>query len=111
MKFRRHNVEDLGDLVCGNLGSDTPTAGEEPRYFRYRSSSYLTRFFDELGTDWVHDGSTRRHWVADVLNEMLAEPHDGPTHPPEGFCRLIDHLMSPSTPRTKARIDRTPCGS
>jgi hypothetical protein len=26
---------------------------------------------------------------------MLAEPHDGPAHPPEVFCRLIDHLMSP----------------
>jgi hypothetical protein len=34
--------------------------------------------------------------VADVLDEMLAEPHDGPTHPPENFCRLIVHLMSPA---------------
>lgn len=27
---------------------------------------------------------------------MLGEPHDGSTHPPEIFCRLIDHLMSPA---------------
>jgi hypothetical protein len=27
---------------------------------------------------------------------MLDEPHDGPTHPPEIFCRVIDYLMSPS---------------
>lgn len=27
---------------------------------------------------------------------MLAEPHDGPAQPPEPFCRLIDHLMSPA---------------
>ena len=26
---------------------------------------------------------------------MLAEPHDGPARPPENFCRVIDHLMSP----------------
>ena len=96
MKFRRRNLEDLGDLICGNLGADVPQEGQEPRYFPYRSSSYITRFFQELDTDWVHDGSTRHRWVADVLEAMLAEPHDGPTHPPDGFCRLIDHLMSPA---------------
>ncbi|OLT11884.1 hypothetical protein BJF77_18805 [Kocuria sp. CNJ-770] len=92
MRFRRRNFEALADLICGNLGS---SAGET-RYFPYRSSSYITEFFQELDTDWVHDGSTRHRWVADVLDSMLNEPHDGPTHPPEGFCRLIDHLMSPS---------------
>ncbi|MET8282970.1 hypothetical protein [Micromonospora sp. NPDC005174] len=34
--------------------------------------------------------------MADVLEAMLAEPHDGPGRPPEIFCRVIDHLMSPS---------------
>ncbi|GGZ37360.1 hypothetical protein [Streptomyces poonensis] len=57
---------------------------------------YITEFFAELGTDWVHDGSTRHRWVAGVLEAMLAEPHDGPAQPPESFCRLIDHLMSPA---------------
>jgi len=33
--------------------------------------------------------------VADVLDSMLAEPHDGPTHPPEIICRVVDQLMSP----------------
>jgi hypothetical protein len=96
VKFRRRNLEDLADLICGNLGADSPKEGEQPKYFPYRSSSYITRFFDELDTDWVHDGSTRHRWVADVLESMLAEPHDGPTRPPEVFCRLIDHLMSPA---------------
>lgn len=96
MKFRRHNLDDLGDLVCGNLGSDPPKEGEEPRYFRYRSSTYLTRFFQELDTDWAHDGSTRHRWVADVLESMLKEPHNGPTHPPDIMCRVIDHLMAPA---------------
>jgi len=74
MKFRRHNLEDLADLICGNPGSDSPNEGEEPRYFRYRSSSYITRFFQELDTDWTHDGTTRHRWVADVLEAMLADP-------------------------------------
>jgi hypothetical protein len=96
MRFRRRNLEALGELICGNPGSVDPTPGEEPKYFPYRSSSYITEFFQEMDTEWTHDGSTRHRWVADVLEAMLAEPHDGPTRPPEIFCRLIDHLMSPS---------------
>jgi hypothetical protein len=96
MKFRRRNSEALADLICGNLGSHDPAPGEVPKYFPYRSSMYITEFFQELDTDLTHDGSARHRWVADVLDSMLAEPHDGPAHPPEIFCRLIDHLMSPS---------------
>lgn len=96
MRFRRRNSEAPADLVCGNLGAYEPAAGENPKYFPCRSSSYITEFFSELDTNWVHDGSTRHRWVADVLDSMLAEAHDGPTHPPEIICRLIDHLMSPS---------------
>ena len=95
MRFKRRNLEALGNLICGNLGSDDPNADGEPTYFPYRSSMYITEFFRELDTDWTHDGSTRHRWVADVLESMLAEPHDGPAHPPENFCRVIDHLMSP----------------
>ena len=95
MRFRRRNSEALAELICGNVGSYEPSPGNEPKYFPYRSSSYITEFFQELDTDWVHDGSTRHRWVADVIDNMLNEPHDGPSHPPEGFCRLIDHLMSP----------------
>ncbi len=97
MRFKRRNLEALGVLICGNLGSDDPRPGEEPRYFPYRSSSYITEFFQELDTEWTHDSSFTRHrWVADVLEAMLAEPHDGPARPPDIFCRVIDHLMSPS---------------
>ncbi|QOW01446.1 MULTISPECIES: hypothetical protein [Rhodococcus] len=96
MKFRRRNSEALADLICGNLGSFEPSSEVEPKYFPYRSSSYITEFFQELDTDWVHDGSTRHRWVADVVDNILDEPHAGPAHPPEGFCRLIDHLMAPA---------------
>ena len=59
MKFRRRHCLDLGDLICGNLGSDNPVPDQQPKYFPYRSSYYLTEFFEELGTQWIHDGSTR----------------------------------------------------
>lgn len=97
MDFKRRNLEALGELVCGGRGTSWGAAGEDEgaTYFPYRSSTYLTEFFQELDTDWTHDGSTRHRWVADVLQQMLAEPHDGPTRPPETFCRLIDQLMAP----------------
>jgi hypothetical protein len=81
VKFKRRNVGALTDLVCGNLGSDSPGPGEEAPCFVYRSNKYLTEFFAELDTDYVHNGSTRKHWVADRIDEILVEPHDGPTHP------------------------------
>jgi len=96
VKFRKRTLESLGDLVCGNLGSEDPGSSSEPKYFPYRSSMYITEFFAELGTDWVHDGQTRHRWVADVLEMMPAEPHNGPARPPESFCRFIDYLMSPA---------------
>ena len=96
MNFRRRNTEALGNLICGNPGADLPGPSEQPRYFPYRSSSMITDFFTELDMDLTHDGSARHRWVADVLELLLNEAHDGPTHPPERFCRLIDHLMSPA---------------
>ncbi|TDD36821.1 hypothetical protein E1287_09850 [Actinomadura sp. KC06] len=96
MKFRPRNLNALAELVVGNPGVVNPGPGEKPAFFPYRSSSYITEFFQELDLDFVHDGSTRHRWVADRLAELLAEPHDGPTHPPEIFCRLIDLLMNPA---------------
>lgn len=96
MRFRRRTLESLGDLICGNLGSSDPADGGPPKYFPYRSSSYITEFFGELDMDWQHDGATRHRWVAEVLEQLLAEPHEGPAHPPEAFCKVIDHLMNPA---------------
>jgi hypothetical protein len=51
----------LAGMICGN---------EPFTYFRYRSSSYLTRFFIEIDLDYTHDGSTRNFWVEEVLAEL-----------------------------------------
>lgn len=96
VKFKRRNLDALGSLIVGNVGRDDPKSEDEARYFRYRSSMYITEFFQELDTEYQHDGSTRHRWVGDVLEEMLDEPSDGPNRLPEIFCRLIDQLMSPS---------------
>lgn len=76
-------------MICGNFEPDESN-------FRYRSSSYLTEFFQDCDTDYRHDGSTRRYWVASVLEQILAEPHSKPTVPPEAFARVIRTLMDQS---------------
>jgi hypothetical protein len=73
-------------MICGNFDA-------EKSFFVYRSSSYLTEFFQDCGTDHVHGGSTRKWWVAGVLEEILSGPQPGPYAPPELFTTVIRRLM------------------
>lgn len=86
MEFKQRSLMQLAQLICGN-GDPSKTL------FRYRSSSYLTEFFQDCDTDFFHDGSTRDRWVADVLRTILAEPHPNANTPPETFSRVICTLM------------------
>lgn len=87
MQFKDRTLKNIADMICGNGEPD------KPNMFVYRSSSYLTEFFEECDLDHRHDGSTRRFWVADVLAKILASPHQTPNTPPDGFCRVIMRLM------------------
>ena len=60
-------------MICGNSANDES-------FFRYRSSSYLSEFFDDCGTNYRHDGATRNHWVAETLRQILAEPYERISH-------------------------------
>lgn len=82
MKWKSRSLRDLADMICGNV-----------EHFRYRSSSFLTEFFEDCELDYVHDGSTRWGWVAGRLEEILAQPHPGPTVPPDAFIRVIRELL------------------
>ncbi len=84
MKWRKRTLDEIADMICGN-GEGSP--------FIYRSSSYITRFFQDADTDHVHDGSTRYAWVASILEQMLAEPHPDAQTPAASFCRVIATLM------------------
>jgi hypothetical protein len=69
MEFKKRTLKQLGDLICGNFPYDES-------FFPYRSSSYLTEFFEDFETDFAHDGSTRVYWVAH--NEERQGNFDGP---------------------------------
>jgi hypothetical protein len=82
MKWKNKNLRELADIICGNV-----------EHFQYRSSSYITEFFEDCDLDYVHDGSTRWAWVASRLEEVLAQPHPGPTVPPGAFIRIIRAVL------------------
>ena len=77
-------------MICGN----------ESDHFKYRSSFYLSEFFRDCDMPkYIHDGSTRKRWVADVLDEILKQPSGSPALPGREFQRVIQVLMD--------RADRT----
>lgn len=82
MKWKNRNLRALADIVCGNVA-----------YFHYRSSSYLTEFFEDCDLEYSHDGSTRWAWVAEKLEEVLAQPHSSPSAPPDAFVRVIRRVL------------------
>ena len=86
MKFKKRTLSQISDMICGNFKS-------EESLFRYRSSSYLTEFFQDCDTDYEHDGSTRNYWVSETLRQILEEPHLDANTPPETFLRVIRTLM------------------
>ena len=87
MEFKRRTLNQLADMVCGNFPA-------EESFFDYRSSRYLTEFFEDIDREeFVHDGSTRRDWVAGVLAQILSEPQPAAHVPPESFANVIAALM------------------
>jgi hypothetical protein len=107
MEFKRRTLMQMADMICGNK----PRDGES--HFKYRSSSYLTEFFQDCETEYSHDGSTRSSWVADTLDKILKEPHPSGLVPPETFSRVILNLMDqedtendePMRPKALAKLN------
>ena len=86
MEFKRRTLKQIAELICGNSVS-------EMDHFVYRTSSSLTGFFEDIETDYAHDGSTRAAWVAETLEQILREPQPAANTPPETFSRVIARLM------------------
>ncbi|MFW1893210.1 MULTISPECIES: hypothetical protein [Acinetobacter] len=81
MRFRDRNLKDIADCIVG-----------DKQYFPYRSSFYITQFFDECDLPYVHDGTTRWWWTAERLKELLEEPCAKDSLP-EKFINLLRILM------------------
>lgn len=85
MKFKSRNLREIAEMVIG-----------DSKHFPYRSSSYITRFFEECDLELVHDGSTRWAWTADRLADLLNEPQPAAYALPERFVHVLRVLMHKS---------------
>lgn len=82
MEFKPRNLRAIAQMVVGDT-----------EYFKYRTSSHITEFFEDCDLDFAHDGSTRWRWAADRLIELLAEPQLTPNSLPSRFVHLLRVLM------------------
>lgn len=51
----------IAEFICGDNNEKHPI---------YRSSSYLTRFFQDIGINATHDGSSRNPWTASIISNL-----------------------------------------
>jgi hypothetical protein len=86
MKLGVACVRRLAGMICG----DDPF-----RFFPYRSSSKITKFFVELDLDYVHDGTTRIDWVNAVLMELNAKRATRDAMPPSELTSVIEYVIHP----------------
>lgn len=87
MKVNPNALDALAKMICG----DAPFN----KYFPYRSSYYLTKFFNDIGLNYIHDGSTRRYWVLETLEKLNEEYSLDPDMPPIGLQKAIEYLLDP----------------
>ena len=87
MQLRPSALGNIAKMIYG----DSPYIG----IFPYRSSSYLTRFFEEIDLPYVHDGSTRFWWVRSVLIELNSKPPQDDPLPSKELVKVIEYLVHP----------------
>jgi hypothetical protein len=76
-------ITQLSRMICGD-GFD---------YLPYRTGAQLTDFFQELGFDFTHDGTTRRYWVSSVLTELNEDTEPDYGYPSPEISAVIEHLL------------------
>ena len=86
-KLKTSIIDQLALMICG----DSPYTN-----FPYRSSSYLTAFFRGIDLDYCHDGSTRKWWVTEVLEELNEKPSLESGFPSPELKRVIEYLLDPT---------------
>lgn len=84
MQFKPRNLRPIAEMVVGN---------RDHRWFHYRSSFYITRFFEECELDYAHDGTSRVPWTELVLTELLNDPQPNQHQLPERFATVLRALM------------------
>jgi hypothetical protein len=105
MLLTERTLGDLAAMICGD------TEVKYGKNFPYRSSSRLTNFFTNCDQAYVHDGTTRKYWVIDVLRKLNREIASIPDLPSDSLVNVITGVMNadyfdrPETNREQALAD------
>jgi hypothetical protein len=84
MKLNPRVLDALAEMVIGDHA-----------LFPYRSSSYITEYFERCGLPFVHDGSTRKWWAKEKLEELNLGPSSNPDLPSDDLLSVIAELFDP----------------
>lgn len=82
MNWKPRNLREFARMVVGDAD-----------YFHYRSSKYITEFFEDCELEYVHQGETRPAWAAERLEEVLSMPHPSASVMPDPFLRIIRRVL------------------
>lgn len=82
MRLRDYILEQLAEMVIGDNSA-----------FPYRSSFYISQFFEKCGFPFSHDGSTRKWWVAARLKELNTGSYQAADLPSDDILRVITELF------------------
>lgn len=82
MEWKKRSLRELGQIVCG----DDPL-------FHYRSSKYITQFFEDCDLEFIHKGETRPDWCADRIKDILSMPVASSTVPQDALLKLIRRVL------------------
>ncbi len=82
MKLTDRTLEELAKMVVG----DAP-------HFPYRSSYYITKFFERCGLPFKHDGSTRTIWTQERLAELNLGSTPSADLPSDDLCRIVSEVF------------------
>jgi len=82
MTWKPRNLREMGRMIVGDA-----------EHFHYRSSKYITEFFEDCDLEFVHQGETRPVWAAERVQEVIAMPKASATRMPDAFVRIIRRLL------------------
>lgn len=92
MKISAKSLGKLADMICGDK-----TGKYQQANFPYRSSFFLTRFFQDINLPYTHDGTTRKYWVEEVLKKEAATAATNPALPPDSIIIIVQALLDART--------------
>jgi hypothetical protein len=92
MKISAKSLGKLAEMICGD--KDGPS--RQPS-FPYRSSHFLTRFFQDINLPYMHGGTTRKYWVEEVLKKEVTTAATNPALPPDSIVIIVQALLDART--------------